>query len=104
MHAHLHMVLYAQSVTSEAVLGSKSVLAKLSSKFVYSGINVSKLQVSNHGRVNFEASVENVVDGLTVTVKAAMRTNWNHCMLGFYLRRLLATDIGWWWGHVECPT
>ena len=70
MHAHLHMVLYAQSVTSEAVLGSKSVLAKLSSKFVYSGINVSKLQVSNHGRVNFEASVENVVDGLTVTVKA----------------------------------
>jgi hypothetical protein len=59
-------------------MGQKSLLAKLSSKFAHSsGINVDKLQVSTHGRLNFEASVANVVEGLKLSVKAEDGTATN---------------------------
>lgn len=61
------------SFTTEGTMGSnKAILAKLSAGFSHSsGLNISKLQVTTHGRLIGEANVNNaILDGLKLTFKA----------------------------------
>lgn len=58
--------------TTEGAMGARNaILAKLSSAFSHSsGLNISKLQVTTHGRVVGEANVANaLMDGLKLTFK-----------------------------------
>lgn len=58
--------------TTEGAMGSRNaILAKLAASFNHpSGLNISKLQVTTHGRVIGEANVANaLMDGLKLTFK-----------------------------------
>lgn len=61
------------SFTTEGTMSSnKAILAKMSAGFSHScGLNVSKLQVTTHGRLIGEANINNaLLDGLKLTLKA----------------------------------
>ncbi len=59
-------------LTTEGTLKSKGVSGKLSAKFApFQGITMKKLSVNTSGRFETEASLDDAMEGLKLTVKAA---------------------------------